>query len=78
MEERSTHGKGGLAARRAGGDRKTARKYVNAGKLPSEMVPLRSWRTRSDPFAEVWDGMAARLEQEPGLEAKTLFEVLCE
>ena len=78
MEEMSKHGKVGLAAMRAGVDRKTARKYVKAGKLPSEVVPARTWRTRSDPFAEVWDGLAARLEQEPGLEAKTLFEVLCE
>lgn len=78
MEEMSKHGKVGLAAMRAGVDRKTARKYVKTGKLPSEMVPPRTWRTRSDPFAEVWDDMAARLEQEPGLEAKTLFEVLCE
>lgn len=78
MEEMSKHGKVGLAAMRAGLDRKTARKYVKAAKLPSEMASPRTWRTRSDPFAEVWDGMVVRLEQEPGLEAKTLFEVLCE
>jgi hypothetical protein len=78
MEEMAKHGKVGLAAIRAGIDRKTARKYVKAAKLPSEMVAPRTWRTRSDPFAEVWDGLAARLEQEPGLEAKTLFEALCE
>ena len=78
MDEMSKHGKVGLAAMRAGVDRKTARKYVKSAKLPSEMVAPRTWRTRSDPFAEVWDGLAAMLEQEPGLEAKTLFEVLCE
>lgn len=78
MEEMSKHGKVGLAAMRAGVDRKTARKYVKAAKLPSEMASPRTWRTRSDPFAEFWDELAARLEQEPGLEAKTLFEVLCE
>lgn len=78
MEEMAKHGKVGLAAMRAGVDRKTARKYVKAGKLPSEMVSPRTWRTRSDPFAEVWDRLAAQLEQEPGLEAKTLFEVLRE
>jgi hypothetical protein len=78
MDEMSKHGKVGLAAMRAGVDRKTARKYVKSAKLPSEMVTPRTWRTRSDPFAEVWDGLAAMLEQEPGLEAKTLFESLCE
>lgn len=78
MEEMSKHGKVGLAAMRAGMDRKTARKYVKAGKLPSEVVPPRTWRTRSDPFAEVWDVLVAMLEQTPGLEAKTLFEALCE
>lgn len=78
MEEMSKHGKVGVAAMRAGVDRKTARKYVKAGKLPSEMKLPRTWRTRSDPFAEVWDGLAARLDEEPGLEAKTLFEALCQ
>jgi hypothetical protein len=78
MEEMTKHGQVGLAAMRAGMDRKTARKYVKAAKLPSEMASPRTWRTRSDPFAEVWDGIATKLEQEPGLEAKTLFEVLCE
>jgi hypothetical protein len=78
MEEISKQGKVGLAAMRAGMDRKTARKYIKAGKLPSEMAARRTWRTRSDPFAEVWDGLAARLDLEPGLEAKTLFDVLSE
>lgn len=78
MDEMTKHGQVGLAAMRAGMDRKTARKYLKAGKLPSEMSSPRTWRTRSDPFAEVWDEIAAKLEQEPALEAKTLFEVLCE
>jgi hypothetical protein len=78
MEEMKKHGQVGLAAMRAGMDRKTARKYLKAAKLPSEMSSPRTWRTRSDPFAEVWDELATKLEQEPGLEAKTLFEVLCE
>jgi hypothetical protein len=37
MEELKKHGKLGLAAARAGLDRKTAAKYRDAGKLPSEM-----------------------------------------
>lgn len=78
MEEMSKHGKVGVAAMRAGLDRKTARKYVAAGKLPSELSAPRTWRTRPDPFEEDWPALAARLEDEPGFEAKTLFEVLCE
>jgi hypothetical protein len=78
MEEMSKHGKVGVAAMRAGLDRKTARRYVAAGKLPSELAAPRTWRTRPDPFEEDWSVLAARLEDEPGFEAKTLFELLCE
>jgi hypothetical protein len=78
MEEMSKHGKVGLAAMRSGLDRKTARKYVKTGKLPSELTKPRTWRTRPDPFDEDWPMLVARLEEEPGLEAKTLFELVCE
>jgi hypothetical protein len=54
-------------------DRKTARKYVAAGQLPSEMKQPRDWRTRPDPFAEHWPEVEARLRATPELEAKTLF-----
>ncbi|MGE3636533.1 MAG: hypothetical protein AB7P00_41900 [Sandaracinaceae bacterium] len=59
-------------------DRKTGRKYVAAGQLPSEMVKERDWRTREDPFAEHWPEVEARLVETPALEAKTLFELLAE
>ncbi len=36
----------------------------------------RTWRTRQDPFAEVWDEVRGHLALNPGLEAKTLFEHL--
>jgi transposase len=62
-----------VAAARAGMDEKTARKYVRHGKLPSECRPDRSWRTRRDPFEEVWPSLADLLAGNPGLEAKTLF-----
>jgi len=78
MEELSKHGKKGLAAMKAGMDRKTAAKYVAAGQLPSEMTAKRDWRTREDPFAEAWAEVEALLRDTPGLEAKTVFEVLCE
>lgn len=51
-EELTNHGKLGRAAMKADMDRKTARKYVAAGKLPSEMKGPRDWRTRPDPFVE--------------------------
>ena len=78
MEEMSKRGRVGDAAMKAGMDRKTARKYVAEGKLPSEMTKERDWRTREDPFAEHWPDVEALLKEAPGLEAKTLFEVLQE
>ncbi len=65
-----------LAAAKAGMDEKTARKWRDLGKLPSEVRCEHSWRTREDPFAEVWNEIRTRLEVNPGLEAKTLFEDL--
>ena len=57
-----------------GMDAKTARKYRRLGKLPSEVKSMdRNWRTRPDPFAEVWPELEAKLQVNPGLEAKTLF-----
>jgi hypothetical protein len=76
MEEMSKHGCIGLASMRAGMDRKTGRKYVAAGKLPSEMIKERDWRTREDPLAEHWPEVEAWLVETPALEAKTLFELL--
>ena len=61
------------SADQANMDEKTARKYRRLGRLPSEVAPERSWRTREDPFAEVWPEVHAQLEEAPGLEAKTLF-----
>jgi Mu transposase-like protein len=76
MEEMSKHGQIGQAAMKADMDRKTARKYVTAGKLPSELKQPRDWRTRPDPFEEHWPEVEARLRDTPALEAKTLFDVL--
>jgi hypothetical protein len=76
MEELKKHGKLGLAAARAGLDRKTAAKYRDAGKLPSEMKAPRNWRTREDSFEEVWPVIKSKLVDAPELEAKTLFEWL--
>lgn len=66
----------GVAALRSGMHRNTARRYLGAGKLPSEMKSPRSWRTREDPFAQDWEEIARRLSAAPELEAKILFEDL--
>lgn len=78
MEEMTKHGIIGHAAMKAGMDRNTARKYVTVGKLPSELVRERDWRTREDPFVEHWPELETMLVSSPALEAKTLFEVLVE
>lgn len=62
------------AAMRADMDRKTARKFVKTGLLPSQLKPSRGWRTHEDVFSEVWDDIAERLKDAPELEAKALFE----
>ncbi len=59
-----------LAAAKAGMDEKTARKYRGSGKLPGEMKQPHTWRTRPDPFEEVWEEMRAKLEDNPGFEAR--------
>lgn len=76
MEEMAKHGQVGRAAMRADMDRKTARKYIATGKLPSELKTPRTWRTREDPFEKDWSAIVALLEQTPELEAKTIFELL--
>jgi hypothetical protein len=65
-----------LAAAKAGMSEKTAHKYRQSGKLPSEMAKPHTWRTRPDPFADVWEEVRGMLEDNPGLEAKTVFEDL--
>ncbi len=64
------------AADRAGMSEKTARKYRDLGRLPSEVAAEHVWRTRADPFEEVWDRVKPYLEKFSGLQAKTLFEWL--
>ncbi len=65
-----------IAATKAGMDEKTARKYRDAEQLPSQMKTEHTWRTRPDPFEQVWPGLEQMLGVNDGLEAKTLFEFL--
>jgi len=64
------------AAAKADMDEKTARKYRHLRKLPSEINIDHTWRSREDPFSEVWEEVKEKLKINPGLEAKTLFEDL--
>lgn len=65
-----------VSADKVGMDRETARKYRKAGRLPSASRADHDWRTRIDPFGEVWPWVAEQLSLNPGLEAKTLLEAL--
>jgi len=65
-----------IAAAKAGMDEKTACKYRKQGKLPSQLKKEHTWRTRKDPFEEIWPELCQYLDINPGLEAKTLFEFL--
>lgn len=76
MDEMGRHGEVGKAGLRAGMSPNTARKYVRASRLPSELKPPRDWRTRDDPFEEDWAELRARLADAPELEARALFEDL--
>ena len=49
---------------------------ISQPSLPSEVTNVRHWRTREDPFSTVWEQVRQQIEENPGLEAKTLFEWL--
>jgi hypothetical protein len=71
-----TEGNQEIAAAKAGMDAQTARKYRRLGQVPSELAAAPRWRTRPDPFVEVWEEIRELLEVNAGLEAKTLFEYM--
>lgn len=58
--------------------RKTVSKYEKAGLLPSQMRKPRAYRTRSDAFAAQWPTIENLLTNAPTLEAKAIFDWLCE
>jgi hypothetical protein len=64
------------AAAKAGMCEKTARKYRKSGKLPSQCRPEHDWATHEDAFNDDWPRVEEFLKNNPGLEAKTLFEAL--
>ena len=62
-----------LSSLKTGMSEKTARKYLRSGKLPSQSQKVHDWRTRPDPFEQIWAEIESLLELNPGLQAKTLF-----
>ena len=58
--------------------RKTAAKYEKLGQLPNTLKEPRRYRTRQNPFADDWPTIETMIEAAPTLEAKALFEWLCE
>lgn len=69
-----------VAAMAAGMSERTARKWQR-GAMPSATKEPRTWRTRPDPFVDVWaDDIEPLLvaDEDGKLEAKTIFETLCE
>lgn len=65
-----------VAAAKSGMSENTARKYLRRRKLPSQCKQMRTWRTRKDPFEDVWDEVKSKMAGNSGFEAKTLFEWL--
>jgi transposase len=65
-----------ILAAEAGMSEKTARKWLSLGKMPGECRVERHWKTREDPFSPVWPEVKGLLANNPGLEAKTIFEYL--
>lgn len=65
-----------VAAAKTGMSENTARKYLRRGGAVEKVD--RNWRTRPDPFSEVWPEITNLLKADPGLEAKTILEWLIE
>ena len=66
------------AAAAAGMSERTARQW-STGALPSQTKEPRTWRTREDPFAELWATEVEPLlvaDEDGGLEAKAVFAEL--
>lgn len=66
------------AAAKAGMSERSARKYVRAGSAPSALKVPHTWRTRADPYADVWAEIEALLHQDSSLEAKLVWSELNE
>lgn len=76
MSQRNQGEPQALASAKAGVSERTGRR-IEAGQVKPLERKERHWRTRKDPFAEVWDSeVVPLLEKQPALDATTLFEDL--
>jgi transcriptional regulator with XRE-family HTH domain len=66
------------AAAKAGMSVRTLRSYERRARLPSQLKQPRTYRSRPNPFADVWPWVTAQLERDPALQGQTLFGLLCE
>jgi hypothetical protein len=64
------------AAAAAGMSEKTARKYMQTELLPSEMKKERTYRTRQNPFGDVWAEIEPFLKGQGQIHSNVLFEYL--
>lgn len=78
MDERKQGRTQVAAAARASLSERTGRR-IDAGELTSAPRPKRTWRTRKDPLAGVWDNeLVPLLEADAMLLPATLMEYLCD
>ena len=77
MDERKEGSSQAIASARAGFSESTARRIEKGRRiLASQRLP-RQYRTRVDPFPDVWRGeIVPVLERAPGIRATTLLEEL--
>jgi hypothetical protein len=66
------------AAAKAGMSERTARKYARSSRVPSQAKVPHAWRTRPDPFVDVWPEVEALLRRDNGLQAKPIWTELNE
>ena len=78
MKERKHGSTVAVASAKAGMSRQTGSKYLSSDKLPSELKGERHWRTRENPFEEVWPQIEMMLRESPDLYASTIFDALCD
>ena len=63
-------------AEAAGVSAKTARKYLKLNQRPSQLKSEHTWSTHDDVFTDVWPEAVKFLENNTGIEAKSLFNHL--
>jgi len=78
MQERRKGTTQRVAAARAGISERTGRTYERQGKLPSQRKRPHDWSSRPNPFEQDWPWVIAQLQQDPALQATTLFALLTE